>query len=273
MNDIIRVPSSLLNFEKCQQNLCVVDNTERRVNPEKADSIKHGYAFEQGDTFRSPLYELGKHLENKRSFGELRFFGDEKKLDLRWFWNNYEYLRTPYTQSSIGGLFRPNSCRIISFENEVEELFMPKDYAGLSNGSFYGKYYFHLNNYYENITIIGANKEEDNHYIYRAPRENIKPVDGSLLELTLAPREMGKKLWCSPVTINAHAVAACVERVLIKCFDTEKHEGCRLYLIGENIDKESLEKLKRQEKCPYSIVLWENGDFVINKLKQAGWNN
>ena len=272
MNKSVRVPACYLDFYNHDIDLCVVDSIKDRYLPDDlADLIHGGIDDKAKEFFHSPLYELGKELEKRQPINELVLYGDEHILDFKWLWAIYEYDAINCRRFSIDSLFDTHGKRILRIENELEELISIDPWRFTKDEGSAG-YFCYINNYVENVEINGVDKDKLDHFFYLAPKENTKPVDGCLLELTLAPREtfLNDKRWIAPVTIDAHSVS-CVMPELMPCYETEKHEGCRLVLLGENMDKDVIDTYRRYERWP-EIVVWESYDFVVNKLKQAGWN-
>ena len=277
MNKVIKVSTSLLDFEKCQQNLCIVDGTEREIRPKDIHEIWDWSNVKAYEFFRSPFFKMGENIINMLSdnekINELLFFGDEKSVDLRWLWEIYESKILGFGKHEdyeIANRFISGQ-KIIRFENELETLIMPESKP---DWIVYNEYKFYINNHYENITLGNVEKDKDNHFIYRAPKENTTPVDGKLLELTLAPRATfghGDYRWCAPITINADSVSCIYPSETMDCYESAKHEGCRIALFGKNSDKEILDRYAKREWWPV-ITVWESYDFVLNKLRQAGWN-
>lgn len=94
-------------------------------------------------------------------------------------------------------------------------------------------------------------------------------MDNSV-ELTLAPREVfcKDKRWSCPIKINVSAITY-LYPVELDCYETEKHQGCKLLLLGNRIEEIPIEILNR-EAYPH-VIVWEDYDTVYNKLKVKGW--
>lgn len=57
--------------------------------------------------------------------------------------------------------------------------------------------------------------------------------------------------------------------VELDCYETEKHQGCKLLLLGNRIEEIPLDNLNR-EAYPH-VIVWEDYDTVYGKLKAKGW--
>ena len=135
----------------------------------------------------------------------------------------------------------------------------------------YGNYLY-INNYYEDVDVSGIDKNND-HLFFRAPKPNEEPADGKVIELTLSPMyKNGIKLehfWSKTVHLHIDAVTY-VHEIELECYEG-KHKGSRIALIGR-VPKDLKAEEKRQfvEGVPY-IDVWESPEFVVKKLKDAGW--
>ena len=142
-----------------------------------------------------------------------------------------------------------------------------------------GQYKFYINNFIEDVEVTGTDKWTDEDMLFRAPLPNKKPVDGKLVELTLSPfsidysRDIAHRctntLWSNRIMVAADAVTY-VKPVALPCYESDRHEGCYILLMGNRLEDIPFEQL-HLETYPH-IVVWESYDFVIDKLQQAGWH-
>ncbi len=129
---------------------------------------------------------------------------------------------------------------------------------------------FYINNYIENVDVVceeNLNKRYDNHLIFKAPLPNTKPVIGKIVELTYCGQNQNYRyteyVWSTPIAINVDDIA-CIVETRLRCYEG-MHSGCRIMLLGGKSDQ-----LAKQE-LPCYVDVWEDYDFVLQKLLQAGW--
>lgn len=270
----IKLSSKLLNYEGCANNECVVNrehlsqtNQTIRISPEEVHSkLIIGGWYDKAEMFKSPLYELGKKLEDecRTDIDEIIFSGDDRKIDLRWWGCLYFFDQTRKSRSIYNIIIESHAQKVLRFENEV-------DFLSVDN--FYIKEYtLYINNYYENVEVEGTDKAKNNQFIFRAPKPNEEPADGKLVKLTKAWNRKSHEeyFWSKPITLHSAAVTY-VEEIELNCYESHQHKGSRLYLIGF-VTKELSESDKQYfcEGIPY-VDVWENPELVIKKLKKAGW--
>ena len=165
----------------------------------------------------------------------------------------------------------------IRIEGEIKSLrmcekFYKKNYQA-------SQYKFYINNFIENVNVIGSDKWTDKDLFFRAPTANTLPVEGKIAEFTLSPYDVdsdGKKertpheRWSTPIAISSDAVTY-VKECKIPCYEDEEHIGTYLLLLGHRLEDIDFEKLRGDRIYPH-VIVWESYDFVIEKLKKAGWN-
>ena len=277
MDKLLKIPSKLLNYDACSQDICQVDGINRRVSPNSLIEIDKEFRNEyvKARDFLSPLYSIGSKYETaiKESEGVIFTKGGEKNIDFRWW-------RKTYYISKWANSYSPNKCVIsfgneycrkeIRFEDEIELLRIDERDSVVAKN-----YDFYINNYYGNVTIEGSDKAKNNHLFFRAPQPNEEPADGKLVRLTEAPRfnndgSRRDEFWSKPITLHSAAVTY-VEEIEQNCYESHQYKGSRLYLIGL-LPKELSEKDKRFlcEGIPY-VDVWESPELVVKKLKDAGW--
>ena len=277
MDKLLKIPSKLLNYDACSQDICQVDGINRRVSPNSLIEIDKEFRNEyvKARDFLSPLYSIGSKYETaiKESEGVIFTKGGEKNIDFRWW-------RKTYYISKWANSYSPNKCVIsfgneycrkeIRFEDEIELLRIEERDSVVAKN-----YDFYINNYYGNVTIEGSDKAKNNHLFFRAPQPNEEPADGKLVRLTEAPRfnndgSRRDEFWSKPITLHSAAVTY-VEEIEQNCYESHQYKGSRLYLIGL-LPKELSEKDKRFfcEGIPY-VDVWESPELVVKKLKDAGW--
>ena len=275
----IKLSTKLLNYSGCTKNKCIIDrkilnqkNHTVSIAPDEVRMLTIGGLYDKAELFKSPLYKLGEKLESEGALDieEIIFSGEDRKIDLRWweceyFFDNTNEARPIYKRLTIGDSISP---KILRFENEVESL-------SVEEFRLRG-YTLYINNYYENVEVEGTDKAQNKHLFFRAPKPNEEPADGKLVRLTEAPRfhQDGSRLdefWSKPITLHSAAVTY-VEEIELNCYESHQYKGSRLYLVGL-VPKEMSEKDKRFfcEGIPY-VDVWESPEFVVNKLKQAGWH-
>ena len=176
---------------------------------------------------------------------ELVIYGDETELDLSSF--KIEKFRR---------------LKVIRFENELTSLSLPK----LPSGPCPRVY---INNYVEQVELKTPNWSTEN-IRFKAPRLNRSALDGKAIELTLAPREFiyNDNRWNCPVILKVSSVTY-VMPVEISCYETEKHMGSKLVLLGDKLNEQAKDCLNH-EFTPY-IIVWEDIYKVFNKLNKKGW--
>ena len=279
MDNLLKISSKLLNYEACCNDICQVDGIEQRISPSSVREIENAFSkeYERARDFYSPLYSIGSKYnwaKQKDINGVIFTKGGEKDVDFRWWRKTYCIFKraNSYYSHKYVLSFGEHECgkKEIRFEDEIELLRIDeRDSVVVDN------YHFYINNYYENVKIEGTDKAKNNHLFFRAPKPNEESADGQLVRLTEAPRfyKDGNRLdefWGKPITLHSAAVTY-VEEIELNCYESYHYKGCRLYLIGL-VPKEMSENDKRFfcEGIPY-VDVWENPEFVIKKLKDAGW--
>jgi hypothetical protein len=278
MENLLKIPSKLLNYDACSKDICQVDGINRRVSPYSVIEIEKEFRNEyvKARDFLSPLYSIGSKYDGpaiKDADGVIFTKGGEKNIDFRWW-------RKTYYISKWANSYSPNKCVIslgdaycrkeIRFEDEIELLRIDERDSVVAKN-----YDFYINNYYENVKIEGTDKAKNNHLFFRAPQPNEERADGKLVRLTEAPRfnndgSRRDEFWSKPITLHSAAVTY-VEEIELNCYESHQYKGSRLYLIGL-LPKELSEKDKRFfcEGIPY-VDVWESPELVVKKLKDAGW--
>ena len=186
---------------------------------------------------------------NLNNLNEIVIYGDEKEFDLSYLdWESIQRFKKSFT---------------LRIENEVT-------YIKLGDSKGIMLPHICINNFAENVAIDASEKWDRGAFIYRAPKANLLETTDNSVELTLVPREMSynEKRWECPIKINVSAVT-CLYPVELECYETEKHQGCKLLLLGNRIDEMPLENLNK-ESYP-TVIVWEDYDTVYGKLKAKGW--
>jgi len=272
----IHLSTDLLNYEDCAKNNCLIDRKSQNlknypytISPaEVHKKLITGGLYDKAELFKSPLFNLGEKLEYEGDFGEIIFSGDARKVDLRWWSCDYffeQMYRLERKRLPHGDSQHP---KVLRFENEIE--FLNLEDFPIDNYTIY------INNYCENVEVRGIKEDKKGHLFFRAPKSNNEQADGKLVKLTTAYSECkwyspSKYFWSKPIILHSGAVTY-VEEIELNCYESHQNMGSRLYLIGL-VPKEMSEKDKHffYEGIPY-VEVWENMDFVVNKLKQAGWH-
>jgi len=278
MDKLLKIPSKLLNYDACSQDICQVDGINQCISPYALIEIEKEFRQEyvKARDFLSPLYSIGcKYVwaQQKDATGVIFTKGGGKKIDFRWWRKTYYISKwaNSYDSNKYGISFGNEYCKKeIRFEDDIELLRIDeKDSVVVKNYNFY------INNYYEKVKIEGTDKAKNNHLFFRAPIVNEDPADGKLVRLTEAPRfnndgSRRDEFWSKPITLHAAAVTY-VEEIDLNCYESHQYKGSRLYLIGL-LPKEMSEKDKRFlcEGIPY-VDVWESPELVVKKLKDAGW--
>lgn len=278
MDKLLKIPSELLNYDACSQDICQVDGIDRCISPYSVIEIERefGKEYAKARDFFSPLYSIGcKYVwaKQKDATGVIFTKGGEKNIDFRWWRKTYYVYKraNSYDFNKYDISFGDEYCRKeIRFEDEIELLRIDERDSVVAKN-----YDFYINNYYGNVKIEGTDKEKNNHLFFRAPQPNEEPADGKLVRLTEAPRfyKDGSRLdefWSKPITLHSAAVTY-VEEIDLNCYESHQYKGSRLYLIGL-LPKELSENDKRFfcEGIPY-VDVWESPELVVKKLKDAGW--
>ena len=238
----------------------VTDTYENRMREAK-EEYKH--SFER-------IFCDDKGFNRCTDIKHITFTGDEHDLDFRdWYWGN------GYTESKYSKMFQFHKP-IIRLDGEIKHLVVGEKFYN-RNGKC-DQYKFHINNFIEDVEVSGTDKWTDEDMLFSAPLPDKKPVDGRIAEFTLSPytihhdgprRDANWNRWSCPISIYSDAVT-CIYPVSVPCYESDQHEGCYILLMGARLGEIPFDKLK-SEYYPYVIVL-ESYDFVLDKLKQAGWN-
>ena len=278
MDKLLKIPSELLNYDACSQDICQVDGINRRVSPNSLIEIEKEFRNEyvKARDFLSPLYSIGSKYDGpaiKDADGVIFTKGGEKNIDFRWWRKTYYVYKRAHSDYSnkYDISFGNEYCRKeIRFEDEIELLRIDERDSVVAKN-----YDFYINNYYENVKIEGTDKAKNNHLFFRAPKPNEERADGKLVRLTEAPRfyndgSRRDEFWSKPITLHSAAVTY-VEEIELNCYESHQYKGSRLYLIGL-LPKELSEKDNRFlcEGIPY-VDVWESSELVVKKLKDAGW--
>ena len=171
--------------------------------------------------------------------------------------------------------------------DQKEKIYFTGELQSLSllGGTGHPDRVFYINNYIEDVDInyLGyydypncpslvkdANpniKRYDEYLIFKAPLPNTKPVIGKIVELTYCGQNQNYRyteyVWSTPIAINVDDIA-CIVETRLRCYEG-MHSGCRIMLLGGKSDQ-----LAKQE-LPCYVDVWEDYDFVLQKLLQAGW--
>ena len=187
---------------------------------------------------------------------EIVIYGEENEIDL-------SILDLDYLQ-------RNQRNFTLSIENEVTYIKLGDNFKRDTYTKEPIFPHIYINNYVENVVIDASEKWDRMSFIYRAPKANLSETTDKSVELTLAPREMSynDKRWGCIIKINVSAITY-LYPVELDCYETEKHQGCKLLLLGNRIEEIPLDNLNR-EAYPH-VIVWEDYDTVYGKLKAKGW--
>ena len=258
--EVLRLPNSLQTVEAEAFNGC--NNLRKLIMPARfvfsLDRLlayklyqKYGNEVSSGPVFFS-FFASSFSFSLPRDLEEIVIFGEEKELDMCCL--DFERMH-------------PNI--IIRIENEVTSIkFGDKIRKNSYKQDITAKVY--VNNYVENVQIDAPAKWDQKNIIFRAPKPNTTETTDNSVELTLAPRVTfyNDTRWSCPIMINVSAVTY-LYPVELACYESEKHQGYELLLLGNRIEDIPLEQLSR-ETYP-SIIVWEDYETVYNKLKAKGW--
>lgn len=277
MENLLKIPSKLLNYDACSKDICQVDGIDQRISPYSVIEIERefGKEYAKARDFFSPLYSIGcKYVwaQQKDATGVIFTKGGEKNIDFRWWRKTYYVYKraNSYDSNKYGISLGDEYCKKeIRFEDEIELLRIDERDSVVAKN-----YDFYINNYYENVKIEGIDKAKNSHLFFRAPQPNEERADGKLVRLTEAPRfyndgSRRDEFWSKPITLHSAAVTY-VEEIELNCYESHQYKGSRLYLIGL-LPKELSESDKRFfcEGIPY-VDVWESPELVVKKLKDAG---
>lgn len=249
--EVLRLPNSLQTVEAEAFNGCY--NLRKLIMPARFilpwddDNIRYRLGRDNVNTSAVFFSFFGRYISS--NLEEIVVFGEEKELDMHCL------------------DFDPNI--IIRIENEVTSIkFWDKIRKNSYKQDITPKVY--VNNYVENVQIDAPAKWDQKNIIFRAPKPNTTETTDNSVELTLAPRVTfyNDTRWSCPIKINVSAVTY-LYPVELACYESEKHQGCELLLLGNRIEDIPLEQLSR-ETYP-SIIVWEDYETVYNKLKAKGW--
>lgn len=193
---------------------------------------------------------------NLSKLKEVVIFGEEKELDLSYFdWDRLQ---------------RYNQDIVLRIENEVTCIKLGDKVKRDSFSKQPITPRIYINNYVENVQIDAPKGWNERNILFCAPKANAVETTDNSVELTLSPRENwhDDTRWDCLIRINISAITY-LYPVELSCYESEKHQGCKLLLLGNRIEDIPLEQLKR-ETYP-SVVVWEDYDTVYNKLKAKGW--
>ena len=278
MENLLKIPSKLLNYDACSKDICQVDGINRCISPYSVIEIERefGKEYAKARDFFSPLYSIGcKYVwaQQKDATGVIFTKGGGKKIDFRWWRKTYyisKWANSYYSNKDVISFGNEYCKKEIRFEDDIELLRIDERDSVVAKN-----YYFYINNYYENVKIEGTDKAKNNHLFFRAPQPNEERADGKLVRLTEAPRfnndgSRRDEFWSKPITMHSAAVTY-VEEIEQNCYESHQYKGSRLYLIGL-LPKELSEKDKRFlcEGIPY-VDVWESPELVVKKIKDAGW--
>ncbi|MCR4665136.1 MAG: leucine-rich repeat domain-containing protein [Paludibacteraceae bacterium] len=202
-------------------------------------------------------FSFDRLFRDCRKIKRITFTGNKQKLDFsRWGFSD-----------------KP----IIRLDGEIKHLVVGEKFHD-RYGKQRDQYKFHINNFIENVEVSGTDKWTDEDMLFRAPLSDKKPVDGRIAEFTLSPytihhdgllRGVNWERWSCPISIDSDAVT-CIYPISVPCYESDQHEGCYILLMGARLGEIPFDQLK-SEYYPY-VIVWESYDFVLDKLKQAGWN-
>jgi len=278
MDKLLKIPSELLNYDACSQDICQVDGIDRCISPYSVIEIERefGKEYAKARDFFSPLYSIGcKYVwaQQKDATGVIFTKGGGRKIDFRWWRKTYyisKWANSYYSNKDAISFGNEYCKKEIRFEDDIELLRIDERDSVVAKN-----YDFYINNYYENVKIEGTDKAKNNHLFFRAPKVNEDPADGKLVRLTEAPHfyndgSRRDEFWSKPITLHSAAVTY-VEEIELNCYESHQYKGSRLYLIGL-LPKELSESDKRFfcEGIPY-VDVWESPELVVKKLKDAGW--
>jgi hypothetical protein len=242
-------------YLECCHKLSKITMPSKLLKYDSKFSTEAHYKY-SGTVNTSAIFFLffGKGLPS--DLKEIVVYGDEKDLDL--------------SILDWGYLQRNQRNFTLRIENEVT-------YVKLGNELRRDTYtkepifpHIYINNHVENVVIDASEKWDRMSFIYRAPKANLSETTDKSVELTLAPREMSynDKRWGCLIKINVSAITY-LYPVELDCYETEKHQGCKLLLLGNRIEEIPLDNLNR-EAYPH-VIVWEDYDTVYGKLKAKGW--
>ena len=277
MENLLKIPSKLLNYDACSNDICQVDDIDQCISPYSVIEIEKEFRneYKNAKVFCSPLYSIGSKYEAaiKDADGVIFTKGGGKKIDFRWWRKTYyisKWANSYYSNKDVISFGNEYCRKEIRFEDDIELLRIDERDSVVAKN-----YDFYINNYYENVKIEGTDKAKNNHLFFRAPQPNEEPADGKLVRLTEAPRfyndgSRRDEFWSKSITLHSAAVTY-VEEIELNCYESHQYKGSRLYLIGL-LPKELSEKDKRFlcEGIPY-VDVWESPELVVKKLKDAGW--
>lgn len=172
-----------------------------------------------------------------------------------------------YDSDSWGWFYEGNGKKFFIPNSVSKIIYKNTDRAYASSRDDYQSSQFYIDNYIENVEIVGANKRCDRHFFFRAPQPNTK-VDGKTLELTLASNNFHYRsngLWSTPITIHSEFVAY-ITPMYMECFGELEHEGCRILLLGHGGE------CKQCEQGFPCIDVWESYETVLRMLHKADWH-
>lgn len=94
MDKLLKIPSKLLNYDACSQDICQVDGIDQRISPYSLIEIEKEFRneYENAKNFCSPLYSVGSKYvwaQQKDAIGVIFTKGGEKKIDFRWWRKTY----------------------------------------------------------------------------------------------------------------------------------------------------------------------------------------
>lgn len=186
-------------------------------------------------------------------------------------------------ENGITSFIFPEDTRRIFTDGEGQKIYFTGELQSLTlldEASKYHNRVFYINNYIEDVDVNyvrkvdnslvkyeNLNKRYDNHLIFKAPLPNTKPAIGKVVELTYCGQSLNYRyteyVWSTPIAINVDDIA-CIVETRLRCYEG-MHSGCRIMLLGGKSDQ-----LAKQE-LPCYVDVWEDYDFVLQKLLQAGW--
>ena len=256
----IRFHVSESEHEENSRNSAIWNLTlDERMEETKAHAMGDSYAGSKRDKSIS-FQRIFKGCDHIKS---ISFIGDMHDVDFSpWDGNDFSFMRKKTTIRIEGEVKSLKPCEKSNGRNCVDN-----------------QYKFYINNYIENVDVIGLDKWTDKDLFFRAPMANNSPVDGKIAEFTLSPYDVyidGKivrpshERWSTPIAISSDAVTY-VKECRIPCFEDEEHIGTYLLLLGQRLEDIDFDKLCGDMNYPH-VIVWESYDFVKEKLKKAGWN-
>ena len=278
MDNLLKIPAELLNYDACSNDICQVDGIDQCISPYAVKEIEEAFRQEyvEAKNFYSPLRSVGDKYnweEQEDAEGVIFTEGGEKKVDIRWWRKTYRISKWADSYDLYKGVLSfgeyEQGKKEIRFEDELELLRIDERDSVVSKN-----YSFYINNYYENVVIEGTDKAKNEHLFFRAPKPNAEPADDKLVKLTKAYSRLynhSEYFWSKPITLHSSAVTY-IEEHELDCYESHQHIGTRLYLIGiapKELTEDEIQPLK--DNYPY-VDVWESPEFVVNKLKQAGWH-